>query len=40
MALVGFNATSTYSKIDYFDTKKQIITSYELGILEYEKVAG
>ncbi len=27
------------SKIDYFDTKKRIITSDELGTLEYEKVA-
>lgn len=27
------------SKVDYFDTKKRIITSDELGTLEYEKVA-
>lgn len=27
------------SKIDYFDTKKRIITSDEVGTLEYEKVA-
>lgn len=27
------------SRIDYFDTKKRVITSDELGTLEYEKVA-